>query len=145
MIVKNIALIEDNDNDSKKVFDLIEQFKRENNVTLNVVRFNSADSFLESYQQIYSVILLDIQLPGTYGMQTAYKLREIDKTVSIIFITSMVQFAQKGYEVDAISFMVKPANYFDFSLKLKKALDIATMNENRNISLNVKNGISCKK
>ena len=118
MIVKNIALIEDNDTASKKVFELIEQFKQENNVTLNVVRFNDADSFLQNYQQIYSVVLMDIQLPGIDGMQAAYKLREMDKTVSIIFITSMVQFAQKGYEVNAVSFMVKPVNYFDFSLKL---------------------------
>lgn len=141
MMVKNIAVIEDDDNSYKKVYELLEKFKQENNIELNVIRFISADSFLENYNQIYSVILMDIQLPGIDGMQAAYKLREIDKTVSIIFITSMVQFAQKGYEVNAVSFMVKPVTYFDFSLKFKKALDISIMNENRNISLNTKNGI----
>jgi DNA-binding LytR/AlgR family response regulator len=113
----------------------------ENQIELNIVRFNNADLFLANYQQIYSVILMDIQMPGTDGMSAAYKLREVDKTVSIIFITTMVQFAQKGYEVNAISFMVKPVNYYDFSLKFKKALDISVMNENRNITLNTKNGI----
>ena len=32
----------------------------------------------------------------------------------------MVQFAQKGYEVNAVSFMLKPVNYYDFSLKFYK-------------------------
>ena len=141
MRIRNIAVIEDNDNASKNIFELIEKYKKEHQVQLNVIRFNNADDFLNNYKEIYSVVLMDIQLPGTDGMSAAFKLREIDKIVSIIFITTMVQFAQKGYEVNAVSFMVKPVSYYDFSLKFKKALDIAIMNENRNISLNTKNGI----
>lgn len=139
--MRNIAIVEDNDNSAKVIISHIEKYIEENQIQLNIVRFNNADEFLANYQQIYSVILMDIQMPGTDGMSAAYKLREIDKTVSIIFITTMVQFAQKGYEVNAISFMVKPVNYYDFSLKFKKALDISVMNENRNITLNTKNGI----
>ena len=139
--MRNIAIVEDNDNAAKIISGHIEKYMEENQIELNIVRFNNADLFLADYQQIYSVILMDIQMPGTDGMSAAYKLREIDKTVSIIFITTMVQFAQKGYEVNAISFMVKPVNYYDFSLKFKKALDISVMNENRNITLNTKNGI----
>jgi DNA-binding LytR/AlgR family response regulator len=139
--MRNIAIVEDNDNAAKIISDHIEKYMEENQIELNIVRFNNADLFLANYQQIYSVILMDIQMPGTDGMSAAYKLREIDKTVSIIFITTMVQFDQKGYEVNAISFMVKPVNYYDFSLKFKKALDISVMNENRNITLNTKNGI----
>ena len=141
MQIRNIAVIEDNDNASKNIFELIEKYKKEHQVQLNVIRFTNADDFLNNYKEIYSVVLMDIQLPGTDGMSAAFKLREIDKIVSIIFITTMVQFAQKGYEVNAVSFMVKPVSYYDFSLKFKKALDIAIMNENRNISLNTKNGI----
>ena len=133
MQIRNIAVIEDNDNASKNIFELIEKYQQEHQVQLNVIRFNNADDFLNNYQEIYSVVLMDIQLPGIDGMSAAYKLREMDKTVSIIFITTMVQFAQKGYEVNAVSFMVKPVSYYDFSLKFKKALDIAIMNENRNI------------
>lgn len=139
--MRNIAIVEDNDNAAKIISDYIEKYMEENQIELNIVRFNNADLFLANYHQIYSVILMDIQMPGTDGMSAAYKLREVDKTVSIIFITTMVQFAQKGYEVNAISFMVKPVNYYDFSLKFKKALDISVMNENRNITLNTKNGI----
>ena len=139
--MRNIAIVEDNDNAAKTIISHIERYKTENQIDLNIIRFNSADEFLANYQQIYSVVLMDIQMPGTDGMSAAFQLRNIDKIVSIIFITTMVQFAQKGYEVNAVSFMVKPVNYYDFSLKFKKALDISVMNENRNITLNTKNGI----
>lgn len=141
VIVKNIAIVEDNDQYASVITEYIKKYMTENNIILNVIRFNNADDFLKDYQQIYSVILMDIQMPGIDGMNASFELRKIDKTVSIIFITSMVQFAQKGYEVNAVSFMLKPINYYDFSLKFKKALDISLMNQNRNITLNTKNGI----
>lgn len=139
--MRNIAIVEDNDQYASVISEYIHKYMNENNVELNVIRFNNADDFLANYQQIYSVILMDIQMPGIDGMNASYELRKIDKTVSIIFITSMVQFAQKGYEVNAVSFMLKPINYYDFALKFKKALDISLMNQNRNITLNTKNGI----
>ena len=139
--MRNIAIVEDNDQYALVITEYINNFMKENNIELNIIRFNNADDFLANYQQIYSVILMDIQMPGIDGMNASYELRKIDKTVSIIFITSMVQFAQKGYEVNAVSFMLKPINYYDFALKFKKALDISLMNQNRNITLNTKNGI----
>ena len=139
--MRNIAIVEDNDQYALVITEYINNFMKENNIELNIIRFNNADDFLANYQQIYSVILMDIQMPGIDGMNASYELRKIDKTVSIIFITSMVQFAQKGYEVNAVSFILNPINYYDFALKFKKALDISLMNQNRNITLNTKNGI----
>ena len=81
------------------------------------------------------VVFMDIQMPGMNGMDAAAELRDRDKTVSLIFITNLVQFAQKGYEVDAVSFLVKPVSYFDFSLKFKKALDVYVMNEERSFTV----------
>lgn len=60
------------------------------------------------------MVFMDIQMPKMNGIDGAVELRKLDKTVSIIFITNLVQFAQKGYEVDAVSFLVKPVSYFDF-------------------------------
>ena len=56
------------------------------------------------------MILMDIGLPKINGMDAAAKLREIDSSVLLIFVTNMAQFAVKGYEVDAFDFMVKPVS-----------------------------------
>ncbi len=59
-------------------------------------------------------------MPMMDGIETSYRLRKIDKRVALLFVTNMAQCAIKGYEVDAIDFMVKPVNYFNFSIKLKR-------------------------
>ena len=81
VIVKNIAIVEDNDQYANVITEYINKYMTENNVELNIIRFHNADDFLKDYQQIYSVILMDIQMPGIDGMNASYELRKIDKTL----------------------------------------------------------------
>lgn len=39
---------------------------------------------------------MDIGLPGLNGMETAARLRTIDQSVMLIFVTNMAQFAVPG-------------------------------------------------
>lgn len=61
-------------------------------------------------------------MPGLNGMEAAGEIRRTDDKVCIIFVTNMVQFAVKGYDVGAMSYMVKPIEYFAFSVQFKKAI-----------------------
>ena len=84
---------------------------------------------------------MDIQMPNMDGMSAAAELRRIDKTVSIVFITNLIQYAQKGYEVDAVAYLLKPVKYYDFALKFRKALGIYAMNEEQDITINIASGM----
>ena len=139
--MKNIAIVEDEDSAAELLKSYIDKYSQVSGQKFNVVRFADAADFLEGYKSVYAVVFMDIQMPKMNGMDAAIELRKRDKTVSIIFITNMVQYAQKGYEVDAVSFLVKPVSYFDFSLKFRKALDIYVMNEERSITINLPSGI----
>ena len=50
-------------------------------------------------------------MPNMNGLEASKKLREIDKIVCLIFITTLAQYAVKGYEVNALDFIVKPFQY----------------------------------
>ena len=54
------------------------------------------------------------------GMTAAEEIRKMDSEVVIIFITNMTQYAIRGYEVDALDYVLKPVSYFAFSQKLKR-------------------------
>lgn len=73
----------------------------------------------------YDVVFMDIEMPMMNGMTAAKKLRELDGEVCLIFITAMSRYALKGYEVDALDFMVKPVGYFNFARKLQKAAELS--------------------
>ena len=133
--MKNIAILEDEDGAAELLISYIEKYSAVTGQKFEIMRFKSAVEFLADYKSVYAVIFSDIQMPEMNGMDAAVELRKRDKTVSIIFITNLVQYAQRGYEVDAVSFLVKPVSYFDFSMKFKKALDIYVMNEERSFRI----------
>lgn len=82
------------------------------------------------------LIFMDIEMPGVTGMDAATLLRTFDSVTPIIFVTNLAQFAVKGYEVNALDFIVKPVSYGAFSLRMAKALRV--MRENRGSSIAVK-------
>ena len=139
--MKNIAIVEDQIQFATTIKEYIQTFSKNNNEEFNVIHFSSAVDFLKDYKPIYAIVLMDIQMPQLDGMEASFKLRQIDKSVPLIFITTLVQFAQKGYEVDAVGFLVKPVTYYDFSMKFRKALDIYMTIEAKNITIDTPNGI----
>ena len=139
--MKNIAIVDDEDAAAEVLNGYIGRYSQESGKTFNVVRFRSAEEFLENYVSIYAVVFMDIQMSEMNGMKAAETLRRKDKSVSIIFVTNLMQYALSGYEVDAVGFIVKPVQYFDFLLKFEKALDTYVMNEGRSITIASSNGL----
>jgi DNA-binding LytR/AlgR family response regulator len=136
-----VALVDDNDNDRKRLADYLQQFQQEQGVRLQITSYSSSLDFLEEYKGGYDVILLDIEMPGMDGMETAREIRAIDEMVAIIFITNMAQYAIRGYEVNAVDFMVKPVPYFKFAEKFKRAASLSEREQGGNLLLNTDDGV----
>ena len=79
-----------------------------------VVTANSGNEALRlSLKQDYAVILLDVQMPGMDGFETAELLRLNNKTknIPIIFVTAISKEEQhvfKGYDSGAVDYLFKP-------------------------------------
>lgn len=131
-----VALVDDNENDRNQIMDYLQRFQKEQGMKLQITLYNSSLDFLGEYDGGYDVILLDIEMPGMDGMETAKEIRLIDEIAAIIFITNMAQYAIRGYEVNAIDFMVKPVPYFNFAEKFKRAVNFAEREQGSNILLN---------
>ena len=58
----------------------------------------------------------------------------------IVFITNMAQYAIKGYEVDALDFILKPLNYYTFSMRFTRAVGRVKNREGKRICLNLPDG-----
>ena len=139
--MRNIAIVEDEDLAAQALMDHIKQYEAQTGQRFQIFRFATGADFLKDYRTVYAVVFLDVQMPKMNGLETALQLRRCDKNVSIIFITNLVQYALKGYEVDAVSYLIKPVSYYDFSMKFKKALDIYLLNEDRSFTVNTPGGL----
>ena len=112
----HIAIVEDEKEFSTQLEKYLEQYQEENNVRFKVSVFQDGAEILEDYKKIYDVILLDIEMPRLNGMDAAEQIREMDTEVTLMFITNMASYAINGYAVGALDFVMKPINYYTFSI-----------------------------
>lgn len=117
-----IAIVEDHAAAAEKLRSFLERYGEENEEHFDITVFPDALEFLHSYKRIYDMVFMDIELPFIDGMEAARRLRNVDQQVILIFVTNMARYAVKGYEVDALDYLVKPVHYGDFELKLRRAL-----------------------
>lgn len=85
--------------------------------------YRDGRELLQRFPRHIDIIFLDIEMKDVDGMTTAAKIRKVNQNVAIIFLTRLAQMAIKGYEVNALDFMVKPADYYGFELRFAKALN----------------------
>lgn len=126
-----IAVVEDEKSYQDKLKEYIGRFETECGQPFQITFFRDGLDIVDDYRPIWDIILMDIKMKHMDGMETAGKIRRYDPAVLIIFITTMAQYAIKGYEVDALDFVLKPITYSQFSQKMQKALAMLKKGEDK--------------
>ena len=116
-----IAIVEDEDNFARELEEYLGRYAEETSREIRVTRFRDGEEIAGNYGGGFDLLLMDIQMKFMDGMTAAERIRRRDPEVIIIFITNRADYAVRGYEVDALDYVVKPLEYFSFSQKLDRA------------------------
>lgn len=106
-----IAVCDDDEQELTHLMKLIGQYQSSRGISNDCRFFNNSTDFLcDMKGGEYDLILLDILMPGVSGIQVARELRELDKNVKLIFISSSPKYAMESYRVGAYYYLLKPAD-----------------------------------
>ena len=131
------AIVEDDAEAAKRLCKHLKRYEQERGVEFETTVFSDAVFFLFAYKPGFDCIFMDIDLPYLNGMDGAMKLREVDPLVPIVFITSLAQYAIRGYEASALDYLVKPYSYESLAMTLNRV--VARVSTLRTGSIVVKN------
>ena len=118
----NIAVVDDYGPDLDALCAHLMRFAETRHVELRLERLRSSMELISDYAQEYDVIFLDIEMPGINGLEAARIVRQTDATTILVFVTNMAQLAISGYSVEALDFIVKPADYYSVEMVMRKVV-----------------------
>ncbi len=117
-----IAIVEDEESMRKALAGHIERFFKERKAEYILEEFSDALKLLDKYSGDFDLIFMDVDMPYVNGIEASEKIREVDKSTMIIFVTNLIQYAVKGYRVNAFEYLVKPISYATFYMTMDRAL-----------------------
>ena len=97
-----IALVEDEAAVRAQLQGYVQRHTRQYGTEFAVTEFADGMELLDDYRPVYDILFLDVEMKHLDGMETARRVRELDKDVIIVFITNMAQYAIGGYAVGLI-------------------------------------------
>lgn len=98
---------------------------------------NANDAYDEMYNNLYELIISDIMMPGVDGFEFAKTVREVNKTIPILFMTAKddLPSKQRGFQIGIDDYMVKPIELAELVMRVRALLRRANIEMERKISV----------
>lgn len=135
----HVLMLEDTPEEATALRGHLERYAAERELELQVTWLTNALDFLED-RPAADLIFMDIDMPGINGLEAAHQLRTYDSMTPLVFVTNLAQYAVRGYEVDAVDFVVKPVEYESFRMRMDRALRVVERNATRALQVKTREG-----
>lgn len=118
----NIAVCDDEETFINIIQNHIDKYMMQQDIEYKIDRYFSGEDLLEKNPECfpYQLIFLDIKMGDINGLQVAEKLNQRLEQVTIVFITSYIDFALAGYKVGAVRYILK--NDGKFKLEFEECM-----------------------
>ena len=96
---------------------------------------NAKEAYGEMYNHLYELIISDIMMPEIDGFEFAKTVREVNKTIPILFMSAKddLPSKQKGFQLGIDDYMVKPIELDELLLRVRALLRRANIEMERKL------------
>ena len=116
-----IAVCDDDEKNLRDTLKLLEQYKK---FPLSADAYTSGEALLAAGKK-YDILLLDIDMEGLDGIETARRIREADKEVKLIYVTNYSDYTIFAFGVHAFAYLLKPLRAEELFAQLDEAFHSA--------------------
>lgn len=97
---------------------------------------NANDAYDEMYNNLYELIISDIMMPEIDGFEFARTIRQVNKTIPILFMSAKgdLPSKQRGFQLGIDDYMVKPVELDELLLRIRALLRRANIELQRKIT-----------
>lgn len=98
---------------------------------------NAKEAYSEMYNHIYELIISDIMMPEIDGFEFAETVRQVNKTIPILFMSAKddLPSKKKGFQVGIDDYMVKPVELDELLLRVRALLRRANIEMERKLTI----------
>jgi len=87
----------------------IQNYGQLKSLSIQITTYLSGDALLADYHtRHFNLLILDVEMPGPNGIEVAAQIRHFDEDVVIIYSTIHENFSLQAFDVEAMSYLVKP-------------------------------------
>ncbi|MCI8507648.1 MAG: LytTR family DNA-binding domain-containing protein [Lachnospiraceae bacterium] len=115
-----IGICDDEDMFINVLKENLERYAKETNQEFSFFVYHDGSELLHEYQTDFDLIFMDIKMEKLNGLKTAEEIRRMDSTVGLVFLTSLKQYVWKGYEYNAVNYLLKPIKYGILKMELDR-------------------------
>ena len=109
------------DDDEKILGETLELLRHYEKLPLSADAYTSGEALLAAGKK-YDILLLDIDMEGPNGIETARRIREADKEVKLIYVTNYSDYTIFAFGVHAFAYLLKPLKAEELFAQLDEAL-----------------------
>ena len=105
----HVVIVDDCGADREAIDRIVRETGQKEGFDFKVTAIGDAGFFKEDVAEgrSYDIFLLDVEMPGSSGMELARMIQEKYGMAYIIFITSHIEYCPDGYEVGALRYILK--------------------------------------
>ena len=135
-----IAIVEDQEETRECLNRFVRQYAEEQGLQVEISLITDGSEIAEHYTPGFDIIFMDVEMPRLDGFAAAEAIRAVDAEVVLVFVTNMAQYAIRGYEVDALDYVLKPVSYGAFCTKLSRAIQRVQRRKGGQVALQLSGG-----
>ena len=103
-----VLIIDDEKQITTLIKDCLTHCFKEKGIQSTIFMCNHPSELLNDDFSTWDLIVLDVEMPGTNGIELAKKIRDKNKNVIIVFITNYNKYIIDSYKVHAFDYISKP-------------------------------------